>query len=203
MLPFITAQFVAVLIILNPISKIFIFDALAKDLSPHSRLKQAIYSGMAMACFMLAAEWLGIHMLHALGIAIGDFKIAGGIIVFMTGIQLLKEKPIDLGASSNFSVVPFAFPLTVGPGTLSVIITLAHEHDLFTDKLNTSIMLLLVSFLVMLTLLFSKQIINFLPRAVVGVCNKLLAVVMMTIAIGMVRHGILFHSLAIHHINLA
>ncbi|MDA7742511.1 MarC family protein [Francisellaceae bacterium] len=195
---------IVLLIIINPISKIFIFDQLASGVANQERRKRAFESAIAMVAFMMVAVWFGRGFLEVLAIHIGDFQIAGGILIFYSGFTLMYEGRIKVDQSQKvFSVVPFGFPIVVGPGTLSVIIAFSTEYSKDVYKFWQSLEVLLVTSIVLVLMLFSKKIISALPEISIGICNKLMAVILMTIAIGMIRHGILHHISGVHGINIS
>ena len=124
----------ALIIIINPLSKLFIFDQLANDLTEKQRGKKANESAIAMFIIMILAVWLGVYFLRFFGIKIGDFNIAGGILIFYSGFTLMYEGKIKIDNMKTFSVVPFGFPITIGPGALSAIILFSTNYSTFNYK---------------------------------------------------------------------
>jgi multiple antibiotic resistance protein len=179
-------------IIINPISKVFIFHQMASNLNDKARFKSAITASITVAVFMLIAVWFGLGFLSLFGISINDFKVAGGIIIFYNGFTLLYEGKIKVGGSeSDFAVVPFSFPITIGAGTLSIIIIFSKDYGDPIYKFYQSIEVLIMASLIGLLLIFSKKMISVLPSNSIEIINKLMAVVLMSIAVGMIKSGVL------------
>ncbi|AIT09623.1 hypothetical protein LO80_06375 [Candidatus Francisella endociliophora] len=179
-------------IIINPISKVFIFNQLAQELDNREHLKKAIIASITIAVIMLAAVWLGIDLLNLFGISIDDFKVAGGIIIFYNGFTLLYEGKIKTSSSnSDFAIVPFSFPITIGAGALSLIIIFSKDYEATIYKLYQSIEVFIISGLIAVLLIFSKKMIQLLPNSSVEIINKLMAVILMSIAVGMIKSGAL------------
>lgn len=179
-------------IIINPISKIFIFHQLANQLSNTDHFRKAITASISIAIMMLLAVWFGLELLNVFGININDFKVAGGIIIFYNGFTLLYEGRIKTDNKSNdFSIVPFSFPITIGPGTLSIIVIFSKDYSNPIYKFYQSVEVLLISVLIAILLVFSKKMINTLPESSVEIINKLMAVILMSLAVGMIKSGIL------------
>lgn len=89
--------------------------------------KATLAAGFLMILFLL----VGKSILNLFGIGVEDFAIAGALIIFalgaemILGIELFKPDP---EASSGASIVPIAFPLIAGAGTLTTILTLKSEY---------------------------------------------------------------------------
>ncbi|MEQ8240283.1 MAG: MarC family protein [Cyclobacteriaceae bacterium] len=90
--------------------------------------KATIVSAVIMVVFL----FLGESLLKLLGIDIGSFALAGAIIMFLLGmemvlgIQLFKSDEGDLSSSS---IVPIAFPLIAGAGTMTTLLSLASIYQ--------------------------------------------------------------------------
>ena len=100
--------------------------------------KATLAAGVLMILFLLA----GKSILGLFGIGVEDFAIAGALIIFaigaemILGIELFKSDP---EAKAGASIVPIAFPLIAGAGTLTTILTLKAEFA----QLNIAIGILL------------------------------------------------------------
>ena len=90
--------------------------------------KATIVAGILMILFLFAGD----NLLALFGIDVGSFAIAGSIIMFIIGMEMIlgraffKNEPT---ASNNTSVVPIAFPLIAGAGTLTTLISIKAEYD--------------------------------------------------------------------------
>ncbi len=90
--------------------------------------KATIVSGVLMVAFL----FLGEAILHLLGLDVGSFAISGAIIIFVIGMEMIlgfqffKYEPESVSATS---IVPIAFPLIAGAGTLTTILSLRAEFQ--------------------------------------------------------------------------
>ena len=142
-------------IIINPISKVFIFHQMASNLDDKARFKNAIIASITIAIFMLLAVWFGLDFLSVFGISLDDFKVAGGIIIFYNGFTLLYEGKIKVGGSENdFAIVPFSFPITIGAGALSIIIIFSADYGDPIYKFYQSIEVFIMTGFIGLLLVF-------------------------------------------------
>jgi multiple antibiotic resistance protein len=122
--------------IVNPLGGSPIFLALTRDYSAESR--KLLSQRIAINSFILlvVSELIGTHILKFFGISLPIVQVGGGLIVIATGWEMLmrKDDDDDRGSTVHHEVnqqdifrnafYPFTLPLTVGPGSISVAITL-------------------------------------------------------------------------------
>lgn len=143
-LPFLHLIFFAFLSLfpaVNPIGSAFIVEPLIGGLGMADRKKAA--KKIALYCFAICtvSALIGSWVLKLFGISIPIVQLAGGIMICRMGWQLLtsdndlKSKketahPDSTASIENILFYPVAFPMTTGPGTISIILTLsAHENE--------------------------------------------------------------------------
>lgn len=89
--------------------------------------KATLAAGVLMVLFL----FLGESILNLFGIGVDDFAIAGALIIFALGAEMILGieifKPDAAASSTSTSIVPIAFPLIAGAGTLTTILTLKSE----------------------------------------------------------------------------
>jgi multiple antibiotic resistance protein len=84
------------------------------------------------ACLMVAFLYLGQSILQLFGLDVASFAVAGAIVIFIVamemilGITLIKDDP---NAKGSGSIVPLAFPLIAGAGTLTTILSLRAVYE--------------------------------------------------------------------------
>jgi multiple antibiotic resistance protein len=128
--------FTALFSIVNPLSGAFIFLGATREADP--KLRAAISRWVAIYSFAIMAGslYVGAYVLGFFGISIPVLRVAGGIVVAASGIRMLNapdatqqrrdETPhptsIDV-TPSRLAFYPLTMPLTTGPGTISVAIS--------------------------------------------------------------------------------
>ena len=126
----------ALLPIVNPLGGAPIFLAYTADLPPAARRHLAAVVARNALLLLVAAMVGGSHVLAFFGISIPIVRVAGGLVVLATGWRLLHAgdepdaPPSAISdawqrAAAKRGFYPLTFPLTVGPGSISVAITLA------------------------------------------------------------------------------
>jgi len=120
--------------IVNPLGGSPIFLALTREYTPPARRMLSQRIAMNSFILLVASFLVGTHVLAFFGISLPVVQVGGGLIVISTGWSLLKEKEEDdrgkahrdMDAQDIFrhAFYPLTLPLTVGPGSISVAITL-------------------------------------------------------------------------------
>ena len=120
--------------IVNPIGNTPIFLSLTRGLSEKGRTALARMIALNSLILILASSFIGTHILAFFGISLPVVQVGGGLIVISTGWALLRQ-PSDNTAQedrptkpeqfdrSHQSFYPLTLPLTVGPGAISVAVT--------------------------------------------------------------------------------
>ena len=121
--------------IVNPIGNTPIFLSLTRGLSGRGRRMLARMIAVNGLLLILGSIFIGTHILAFFGISLPVVQVGGGLVVVSTGWTLLRQQFDDSGSGSggrrecnedNYSrqaFYPLTLPLTVGPGTISVAIT--------------------------------------------------------------------------------
>lgn len=120
--------------IVNPIGNTPIFLSLTRGLSSHGRAVLARMIALNGLILILASIFIGTHILAFFGISLPVVQVGGGLVVVSTGWTLLRRPDDESDAKgssrecseadySRQAFYPLTLPLTVGPGTISVAIT--------------------------------------------------------------------------------
>ena len=141
---------------------------------------QSQKASLAAGLIMIGFLFLGEQILSLIGIDVNSFAVAGALIIFflalemILGIQLYKDE-----SSGKASIVPIAFPIIAGAGTLPSILSLRADYDLA----NLIISIVINIFIVYIVLKSSKRIERVLGPSGIGVIRKIFGVVLMAIAV--------------------
>lgn len=140
--------------------------------------KATIVAGILMITFLL----IGKGILNLFGIGVEDFAIAGALIIFalgaemILGIELFKPDP---EATASASIVPIAFPLIAGAGTLTTILTLKAEFE----QINIAIGILLNLIFVFIVLKSTNWLERKLGKTGVDVLRRIFGIILLSIAV--------------------
>jgi multiple antibiotic resistance protein len=138
--------------------------------------KASIVSMIIMIAFLFVGE----RILNLIGIDVNSFAVAGALVIFflaiemILGVQLYRDE-----APETASVVPLAFPLIAGAGTMTTILSLRAEYE----AVNIIIAIIINTVFVYIVLKLSKKIERFLGKGGIGVVRKIFGVILMAIAV--------------------
>ena len=149
-------------------------------------LKATIVSFFIMMAFLFMGEIL----LHLIGIDVQSFSMAGAIVIFLLALEMILN--IELFKSNEQdtpgTIVPVAFPLIAGAGTLTTILSL-RAIDYFSDlEITVGIILNLVFvYFVLKTTNFIERI---LGRGGVNVLRRIFGIILLAISIKLFKAGL-------------
>ncbi|GAA4057352.1 MarC family protein [Flavobacterium chungnamense] len=138
--------------------------------------KASIVAGVIMIVFLFVGE----ELLKLIGIDVHSFAVAGSFVLFflalemILGIRIYKEE-----ANSSASIVPLAFPLIAGAGTMTTLLSLRSQFA----TINIIIAIVLNIILVYAVLKSSAKIEKLLGKNGLGVIRKTFGVVLLAIAV--------------------
>ena len=141
---------------------------------------QSEKASIVAVIIMIAFLFVGEEILRLIGIDVNSFAVAGAFIIFflaiemILGIQLYKDE-----APETASVVPLAFPLIAGAGTMTTLLSLKAEYE----TINIIIAIIVNTIFVYIVLKSSKKIEKLLGKGGIGVVRKIFGVVLMAIAV--------------------
>jgi multiple antibiotic resistance protein len=130
--------FPALFSIVNPISGAFIFRSVTADRSPDIQARLARLVAMNSLWVMMGALWAGSYVLAFFGITLAALRVAGGLVVALSGWRLLnapethderkQEQAAGAEGLEDIALFPLTIPITTGPGTISVAVALGADH---------------------------------------------------------------------------
>ena len=144
--------------------------------------KASIVAALIMVLFL----YVGNGLLKLFGIDVESFAIAGGIILFLLGLEMILGRNIfksEPHLSKTSSIVPLAFPLLAGAGTLTTILSLRAEYY----HLNILIGILINSVMVYAVLKSSKWLEKKIGEGGFDILRKVFGVILLAIAIKLVK----------------
>ena len=139
---------------------------------------------------MMGFLFIGENLLHLIGIDVQSFSIAGAIVIFLLALEMILN--IELFKSSDqdksASIVPIAFPLIAGAGTLTTILSLRAIDAFSYSEITIGIILnLLFVFFVLKT---TNTIERVLGHAGLDVLRRVFGIVLLAIAIKLFKAGV-------------
>ena len=164
--PDIFREFITLFVVIDPVGTIpvFLYAAASVPARLHAKfaLRGVITATLVLLFFLVAGQLL----LEAIGLRLGAFQIAGGIVLFLFALSMIfgESKPqaeIDEAESEDLSgaVFPLAMPSIASPGAILAVVILTDNHRIaVTDQAITAALLLGVLGLTFVLLLLASRI---------------------------------------------
>ncbi|MGA2028111.1 MAG: MarC family protein [Syntrophobacteraceae bacterium] len=183
----------------NNIPAIPFFLKLCEGLSPKEQHKLSIIATITSFITMLTAMIAGMSILSFFDISISAFRIAGGLLLLNTGLNMMNstEQVVVQGGKYSFSkmislaVIPISIPLTTGAGTMSTVILFTqqiHHSDTLTLKLLSAIVCM--TLIIYFSFRYSTDIIKILGHTGMDVLAKLFGLITLALGIQFIITGI-------------
>ncbi len=153
--------------------------------------KATLASGVLMLAFLFGGE----KILGLFGVDVKSFAVAGAIVMFIIGLEMILNREIFRNTEDNAkstSIFPLAFPLIAGAGTLTTIISLEGAGY---AKLDIGIGILLNLLVVFLVLRFSSVIQQKIGNQGAKILEKVFGIILLAIAIKIFTNNSILHEL--------
>ncbi len=185
----------ALIPIANPFSTAPIFISLTSECTRKQRSRIAMLSCIYMAVLLLLFLLTGALILQFFGISLQSLRVAGGLIIAYTGFRMLfpVQETLELNSESQSNVMslaftPLALPMLSGPGSISVVISMATEvlksesaTDQFAGYLVVGIGIVLSAFICWLVLIGASSIVRFLGSNGINALTRLMGFMLVCI----------------------
>lgn len=179
--------FIPLFVAIDPVGLAAIFLGLGQNVPRERRQKiadQAVWTGGLVALGFL---FLGQSMFTALGISVGDFQIAGGLILFILAAKdLVSSAAEPEKLPEDFGVVPLGMPLIAGPATIATLLVLARSVGLWPTLAALAVNLGLI----VLALHYSEWLGRKIGGTGLRAISKIVAMLLAAIAVAMIRQGL-------------
>ena len=191
--------FVTLLVVVDPIAIAPIFLAVTPDMTPAAReriARRAVLVGLLiLVVFALAGE----AVLDFIGISMAAFRVAGGILLFLTALDMLFERRTKRREDSSTegdshqedpSVFPLAIPLIAGPGAIASVILLVGEKPGGEGLIVVLGILAVVLFMMYVMLRLSSRLEQSVGKVAINVFTRIFGMLLAALSVQFVLDGL-------------
>ena len=197
----IVSAFVTIIVMFDPPGLAAIFLGLTTGMTRSQRIQVALRGTITAAGILAVFAIAGASLLSLLGISLGAFRIAGGILLFWIAFEMIFEKrherqeksaerAITKDHISNVAVFPLAIPLIAGPGAISAVILLAGSFYAPVERAGLIGVILAASVVLFAFLVIAERIDQFLGDTGRTILTRLLGVILAALSVQFVVDGI-------------
>ncbi|MFN7224116.1 MAG: MarC family protein [Paracoccaceae bacterium] len=194
---FLITGFVTLFVVMDPIGLVPLFIALTQGAGAQRRRAVAVRACVIAAGLLLLFGVAGESILTFIGISMPAFRIAGGILLFLTALDMLFERRTQRRENQTAdqdhdpSVFPLATPLIAGPGAIATMILLIGQAG--GDWTATGIVIGLMLAVILVTFLFflaATPLERMLGRTGTLVVTRLLGMLLAALSVQFVIDGV-------------
>jgi len=199
-LQFGTVAFTSLLAILNPLSMVPMYVALTANFDRARRAatnRRAVLTAfVVMVVFALA----GRYILRFFGITTHAFQIAGGIIFFTIGWDMLQarrsrvktteEEESEYASKDDIAIIPLGMPSLAGPGTITTVIALDSQATTFAQTATIYVSIFLVSLIAWAILAAAPLVLRRLGQTGMNIFTRVMGLLVMVVGAQFVINGV-------------
>ncbi len=189
------------LVTLDPPGLAPVFLALTAGMNRDQRSQVALRGSIIAFGILAVFALFGLAILNLLGISLGAFRIAGGLLLFWISFEMIfekrqerKEKTSEIAITKdhlhNLAVFPLALPLIAGPGAISATVLLAGSMKTTVEMVVLILILAFAMALVYAALIVSERMDRFLGNTGRAILTRLLGVLLAALSVQFVVDGI-------------
>lgn len=187
--------------IMNPIGNVPIFIGLTSGATNAERKVIALRSTLLAFFVVIMFILFGSEIFNLFGISLESIQIAGSVLIFLVGFQLLHGRNSQIhhperinnttdNEEINLAISPLAIPILAGPGTISTALSFSAQAD---NLLKVTIVVTgfaLICFATYIAFISAEKIMNFFKESVITVITRLMGLLLTIIAAQMLITGV-------------
>ncbi|MDO5656076.1 MAG: MarC family protein [Flavobacteriaceae bacterium] len=172
----ILSAFLVLFAIIDIIGSVPLIVSLHQKSGEIQAAKASIVAGVLLILFL----FIGERMLNLLGIDVYSFAVAGALVVFLLALEMIMGIELNkIEEPKSVSIVPIAFPLVAGAGSLTTVLSIRAEYSVE----NIIVAIILNMIIVYIVLKFAKKLEKLLSKAILDTLKKVFGIVLLAISI--------------------
>jgi multiple antibiotic resistance protein len=196
------SAFATLFVIIDPPGCAPIFATLTQGTSKKHQREMAFKSVTVASIILIGFAYVGEWLFSKLGISLDALRIAGGIMLFMIGLNMVFEKRTEkredraeglldeIEDPEDISVFPMGIPMIAGPGTMASLLILMGKSDNGWQELSILAALVLVLIITLISFLVAGPLMKLMGKTFTNVLTRVLGVLLATLAAQFILDGI-------------
>lgn len=195
-----TLAFTSLLAVLNPLSTVPMYAALTASFDKHHRADTVRRAALTAFIVMIVFALAGRYVLRFFGITTHAFQIAGGILFFGIGWDMLQarrsrvktteEEESEYAAKDDVAIIPLGMPSLAGPGTITTVIVLDSQAKTFPETASIYVSIVLVTLIAWAVLSAAPFVIRRLGQTGMNIFTRVMGLLVMVIGAQFVIIGV-------------
>ena len=191
--------------VIDPLGCIPFFSGLTRHLPLRHRRRILARALLVSLAVLQLFAWLGSWLLDLFGITLPAFRIAGGVIFFGIGLDMLQSRQRrwrtgiesahsydhpDEGTEEDPSITPLAIPMIAGPGSITTVMVLMAESPGLVGRVTVAASIVLILLATGLILVGGDAVMRRLGHTGLRIMEKLMGLLVTVIAVQLLMNGL-------------
>lgn len=200
-LGFAATTFFAIFFVVDPFAALPLFLTMTSDASASHRRTTALKAALTVAVVLLVFAAAGGAIFKLFGISIGAFRIAGGLLLFLMALDMMRARRSDTRTSdaevaegidkSEVGIVPLGLPMLAGPGSIATVTVLMSSSRESMSRTAIVVTCILLTALLTYVVLISATFLGRKLKATgLNVLNRVMGLILTAVAVQFVATGI-------------
>jgi len=175
--------FITLVVIMDPLGSAPIFISLTAGRTPGARRRAALEAAGAAGGVIVVFALFGRLILDYLHVSVESLTIAGGLLLLLVALQMLRGEEMAQPNTANVALVPLATPLLAGPGAIAAVMVLTKRYGDAPGMIGVLLGILAAVVVVAVGLILADRIARLLHPSVIQLLTRVLGLLLAAIAV--------------------
>jgi multiple antibiotic resistance protein len=175
--------FITLVVIMDPLGSAPIFISLTAGRTPAARRRAALEAAAAAGGLVAVFALFGRLVLDYLHVSVESLTIAGGMLLLLVALQMLRGEEIAPSETANVALVPLATPLLAGPGAIAAVMVLTRRYDDAPGMVGVILGIVATVVVVAVGLMLAERAARLIGPSVIQLLTRVLGLLLSAIAV--------------------
>jgi MarC family membrane protein len=175
--------FITLVVIMDPLGSAPIFISLTAGRPAGARRRAALEAAAAAGGLVVVFALFGRLILDYLHVSVDSLTIAGGLLLLLVALQMLRGEEFAQPNTANIALVPLATPLLAGPGAIAAVMVLTKRYEDGAGRIAVFLGILATVVVVAVGLMLADRIARLLHPSVIQLLTRVLGLLLAAIAV--------------------
>lgn len=193
------SAFVSLFVVVDPFGTAAVFTVLTQGMTRKEERRVALKAVTISLIIMLAFSAVGRVLLEYMHISLPAFRVAGGVLLFVTAFRMIMgfHDPDQLNSKksaykdrSDIAVFPLAIPLLAGPGVMTAVIMFSTAAQNVISHVQVTVAIILVQVLALFSLLGAARLSHFFGSTGNSIIARIMGILLAAMAVQFMADGV-------------
>lgn len=190
----------SIFVLIDPIAAVPTFLVMTADSASRERRRMALRASITCFVVLSVFSFSGTLIFHLFGITLPAFKIAGGLILGMIGLDMIqakrsptKETPsetVEAAEKEDIGIVPLGVPMLAGPGSISSVMVLMSQNPDWVHGAVIFAAIGITSAASFLVLAAAERVGSYLHETGIRILTRMMGLLLLAIAVQFILNGL-------------